>query len=123
MGTAPVRTVAYASIVTTQLGQTLDLGRAEGGFTGPPLTDRSSSTPRSTSTEQRSMPTTTRCWDLHEDKLVGTYDVPLITKGTDGKAHVEKHENPTQHGALGGIASKPPGEMGTRVPHASPTRR
>jgi magnesium-transporting ATPase (P-type) len=37
MSTAAARSVAYASIVTTQLGQTLDLGRVEGGFTGPPL--------------------------------------------------------------------------------------
>jgi calcium-translocating P-type ATPase len=37
MSTAAARSVAYASIVTTQLGQTLDLGRGEGGFTGPPL--------------------------------------------------------------------------------------
>jgi hypothetical protein len=33
--TAAARTVAYTSIVTTQLGQTLDLGRVEGGLTGP----------------------------------------------------------------------------------------
>jgi magnesium-transporting ATPase (P-type) len=35
-GSAPAaRSVAYTSIVTTQLGQTLDLGRVEGGLTGP----------------------------------------------------------------------------------------
>jgi hypothetical protein len=32
---AAARTVAYTSIVTTQLGQTLDLGRSEGGLTSP----------------------------------------------------------------------------------------
>jgi len=42
--------------------------------------------------------------DLHKAKLVGTYDVALITRGADGKVHVEKHEKPTQHGAWGGIA-------------------
>jgi uncharacterized membrane protein len=41
---------------------------------------------------------------LHEAKLVGTYDVAVITKDSDGKVHVEKHEKPTQHGAWGGIA-------------------
>jgi uncharacterized membrane protein len=42
--------------------------------------------------------------ELHEEKLVGTYDVALITKDADGKIHVEKHEKATQHGAWGGIA-------------------
>lgn len=42
--------------------------------------------------------------DLHAARLVGTYDVAVITKDTDGKVHVEKHEKPTQHGAWGGIA-------------------
>jgi uncharacterized membrane protein len=42
--------------------------------------------------------------ELHEAKLVGTYDVALVTKDADGKVHVEKHEKPTQHGAWGGIA-------------------
>jgi uncharacterized membrane protein len=42
--------------------------------------------------------------ELHSAKLVGTYDVALVTKGADGKIHVEKHEKPTQHGAWGGIA-------------------
>ena len=41
---------------------------------------------------------------LHAAKLVGTYDVALVTKDADGKIHVEKHEKPTQHGAWGGIA-------------------
>lgn len=42
--------------------------------------------------------------ELHAAKLVGTYDVALVTKDEDGKVHVEKHEKPTQHGAVGGIA-------------------
>jgi uncharacterized membrane protein len=42
--------------------------------------------------------------ELYHDKLVGTYDVALITKDADGKIHVEKHEKATQHGAWGGIA-------------------
>src|SRR5689334_11877911 len=41
---------------------------------------------------------------LHEAKLVGTYDVALVTKDADGKVHVHKHEKPTQHGAWGGVA-------------------
>jgi len=41
--------------------------------------------------------------DLHEIRRVGTYDVAMITKGADGRAHVHKHEKPTQHGAWGGI--------------------
>jgi uncharacterized membrane protein len=42
--------------------------------------------------------------ELHAEKLVGTYDVALISKDSEGKVHVEKHEKPTQHGAWGGIA-------------------
>jgi uncharacterized membrane protein len=43
--------------------------------------------------------------DLHAARLVGTYDVAVITKDSgDGKVHVVKHEKPTQHGAWGGIA-------------------
>ena len=42
--------------------------------------------------------------ELHAAKLVGTYDVALVTKDEDGKVHVSKHEKPTQHGAWGGIA-------------------
>jgi uncharacterized membrane protein len=42
--------------------------------------------------------------ELHAEKLIGTYDVALVTKSADGKVHVEKHEKPTQHGAWGGIA-------------------
>jgi uncharacterized membrane protein len=42
--------------------------------------------------------------ELHEEELVGTYDVAIITKDAEGKVHVEKHEKPTQHGAWTGIA-------------------
>jgi len=42
--------------------------------------------------------------DLHAEKLVGTYDVAMITKDDEGKVHVHKREKPTQHGAWGGIA-------------------
>jgi uncharacterized membrane protein len=42
--------------------------------------------------------------ELHSEKLVGSYDVAVITKDAEGKVHVEKHEKPTQHGAWGGIA-------------------
>ena len=42
--------------------------------------------------------------DLHEEDLVGTYDVAIITKDDDGKVHVEKHEKPTQYGAWTGLA-------------------
>ncbi len=41
--------------------------------------------------------------DLHEIKLVGSYDVALITKDGEGKVHVEKHEKPTQHGVWAGV--------------------
>ena len=42
--------------------------------------------------------------ELHRAKLVGTYDVALISKDSEGRVHVGKHEKPTQHGAWGGIA-------------------
>jgi uncharacterized membrane protein len=42
--------------------------------------------------------------ELHAEKLVGTYDIALVTKDEEGKVHLEKHEKPTQHGAWGGIA-------------------
>ena len=42
--------------------------------------------------------------ELHRAKLVGTYDVAVISRDSEGKVHVEKHEKPTQHGAWGGIA-------------------
>jgi len=41
--------------------------------------------------------------DLHEIKLVGSYDVAVISKDAEGKVHVGKHEKPTQHGVWGGV--------------------
>ena len=41
--------------------------------------------------------------DLHEIKLVGSYDVALVTKDAEGKVRVHKHEKPTQHGVWGGV--------------------
>jgi uncharacterized membrane protein len=41
--------------------------------------------------------------DLHEIRLVGSYDVALVSKDTEGKVHVGKHEKPTQHGVWAGI--------------------
>lgn len=41
--------------------------------------------------------------DLHEVKLVGSYDVALIAKDAQGKVHVDKHEKATQHGIWGGV--------------------
>ena len=43
--------------------------------------------------------------ELHKDKVIGTYDAAIVTKGEDGKVHVKKHEKPTQHGAWGGVAA------------------
>ncbi|MGI9023122.1 MAG: DUF1269 domain-containing protein, partial [Acidimicrobiales bacterium] len=42
--------------------------------------------------------------ELHAEGVVGTYDAAIVTKDTDGKVHVHKHEKPTQHGAWTGIA-------------------
>ena len=42
--------------------------------------------------------------ELHHEKVIGTYDIALVTKGENGKVHVKKHEKPTQHGAWGGVA-------------------
>jgi uncharacterized membrane protein len=41
--------------------------------------------------------------NLHEIRLVGSYDVAIITKDAEGKVHLEKHEKPTQHGVWGGV--------------------
>jgi uncharacterized membrane protein len=42
---------------------------------------------------------------LHKDKVIGTYDAAVVSKGENGKVHVKKHEKPTQHGAWGGVAA------------------
>ncbi len=41
---------------------------------------------------------------LHKENMIGTYDAAVITKGENGKVHVNKHEKPTQHGAWTGVA-------------------
>jgi uncharacterized membrane protein len=41
---------------------------------------------------------------LHAEKLVGTYDIAVINKDVNGKVHVYRHEQVTQHGAWGGVA-------------------
>lgn len=40
----------------------------------------------------------------YDDYVVKTYDVALVTKDSDGVAHVSKHEKPTQHAAWTGAA-------------------
>jgi uncharacterized membrane protein len=42
---------------------------------------------------------------LHKEKVIGTYDVAVVTRDEHGKVHVKKHEKPTQHGAWGGVAA------------------
>ena len=42
--------------------------------------------------------------ELHKEKVIGTYDAAVITKGENGKVHIHKREKPTQHGAWGGLA-------------------
>jgi len=41
--------------------------------------------------------------DLHESRIVTSYDVALVTKDAEGRVHVDKHEKPTQHGAWSGL--------------------
>jgi uncharacterized membrane protein len=41
--------------------------------------------------------------DLHESRVVESYDVAVVSKDADGKVHVHKHEKPTQRGAWGGV--------------------
>ena len=41
--------------------------------------------------------------DLHEIRLVGSYDVAVVRKDAEGKVHVQKHEKPTQHGVWAGV--------------------
>lgn len=42
--------------------------------------------------------------DLHEEGLIGTYDIAIVSKDPDGKVHVKKREKPTEHGAWTGVA-------------------
>lgn len=41
---------------------------------------------------------------LHEEGLIGTYDIAIVAKDDEGKVHVKKHEKPTEHGVWTGIA-------------------
>ncbi len=41
--------------------------------------------------------------DLHEIRLVGSYDVAVVHKDAQGRVHLQKHEKPTQHGVWGGV--------------------
>jgi uncharacterized membrane protein len=42
--------------------------------------------------------------DLHATGAVGTYDASVVTKGQNGRVHVNKDETSTRHGAWGGAA-------------------
>lgn len=60
--------------------------------------------------------------DLHAARAVGTYDAAVVTKGADGKVHVNKDEMATRHGAWGGAAAGavvgilfPPSVIGTAL--------
>jgi uncharacterized membrane protein len=59
---------------------------------------------------------------LHSQGAVGTYDAAVITKGDDGKVHVNKDETSTRHGAWGGAGVGalvgilfPPSIIGTAI--------
>ena len=41
--------------------------------------------------------------DLHETKVLESYDVAVVSKDAEGKVHVQKHEKPTQRGIWGGV--------------------
>jgi uncharacterized membrane protein len=41
--------------------------------------------------------------DLHERKVLDSYDVAVVSKDAEGKVHVQKHEKPTQRGIWGGV--------------------
>ena len=60
--------------------------------------------------------------DLHLVGVVGTYDAAVVTKDAKGKAHVNKDEMATRHGAWGGAAAGalvgilfPPAVIGSAV--------
>jgi uncharacterized membrane protein len=42
--------------------------------------------------------------DLHEQGLIGTYDIAIVSKDAEGKVHVKKREKPTEHGVWTGVA-------------------
>lgn len=41
---------------------------------------------------------------LHEEGLIGTYDIAIVAKDDDDKVHVKKREKPTEHGVWTGVA-------------------
>jgi uncharacterized membrane protein len=43
--------------------------------------------------------------ELHDAKIIGTYDAAVAIKEADGSVTVSKWEKPTQHGAWTGIAA------------------
>jgi uncharacterized membrane protein len=64
--------------------------------------------------------------DLHSAGAVGTYDAAVVTKGANGKVHVNKDEMATRHGAWGGAAAGavvgilfPPSIIGTALAGAA----
>jgi len=41
---------------------------------------------------------------LHDEGVIGTYDMAIVSKDDQDKIHVKKHEKPTEHGAWTGVA-------------------
>jgi uncharacterized membrane protein len=41
---------------------------------------------------------------LHDEGVIGTYDMAIVSKDEHDKIHVRKREKPTEHGAWTGIA-------------------
>jgi uncharacterized membrane protein len=41
---------------------------------------------------------------LHDERVIGTYDMAIVSKDDQDKIHVRKHEKPTEHGVWTGIA-------------------
>jgi uncharacterized membrane protein len=41
---------------------------------------------------------------LHDEGVVGTYDMAIVSKDEQDKIHVKKREKPTEHGAWTGVA-------------------
>ena len=41
---------------------------------------------------------------LHDEGVIGTYDMAIVSKDDQDKVHVKKHEKPTEHGVWTGIA-------------------
>ncbi|HZD39023.1 MAG TPA: DUF1269 domain-containing protein [Actinomycetes bacterium] len=41
---------------------------------------------------------------LHEEGVIGTYDMAIVSKDEHDKIHVHKREKPTEHGAWTGVA-------------------